>query len=524
MGNNHSSIPRSLINCKNQNGKLDSQLYYLYTKRKRQIRRNEELDAMIQQCIFEANDNANVESSLSKAPRTERSCFRRNIQYCRSSDGTLIEVTPRTSSWFCTYVQNPMIDDSKFHQRFRRRFRCSYNCFLRLLKLVQEDDMFLRWSNNDASGRLPSPLELLVLGALRYMGRGWTFDDLEENTSMSEETHRQFFHVFIQWGSTTLYDMFVSYPKQKEEVKLHTNEMEVAGFHGCIGSTDATHVSMARCPSSRSNENLGHKESLPSRSYNITVNHLRQILYTTAGHPARWNDKTLVLFDEFIMGVKNGVILTDYQFQLLEKNEDGIVQQPNYNGCWFLSDNRYQNWSVLVAPMKDAVLYPDIRWSKWVESIRKDVECTFGIMKGRFRILKIGIRLQSIDAVDKLWCTCCALHNMFLDDDGLSKQWDTGVSSDWEGILGMHNKKDTPDMTYDVSGMGYGNNSFDYDDDESDQIIIDDQIINDNNNSKFVHKMKCFDFKQKLIDHFDILFENEQIKWPTRNGGIEPNI
>lgn len=28
------------------------------------------------------------------------------------------------------------------------------------------------------------------------------------------------------------------------------------------------------------------------------------------------------------------------------------------------------------------------RWSKCVESIRKDVECTFGILKGRFRILK----------------------------------------------------------------------------------------------------------------------------------------
>jgi hypothetical protein len=117
MGNNH-SVPRTLLQCKNQKGKLDSQLYYFYTKRKRQIRRNEELDAMIQQCILEANEDANGESSSSKLPQTQRSCFRRNIQYCRTSDDVLIEVTPRTSSWFCTYVKNPMIDDSKFHSRF----------------------------------------------------------------------------------------------------------------------------------------------------------------------------------------------------------------------------------------------------------------------------------------------------------------------------------------------------------------------------------------------------------------------
>ena len=38
----------------------------------------------------------------------------------------------------------------------------------------------------------------------------------------------------------------------------------------------------------------------------------------------------------------------------------------------------------------------EIRWSKWLESMRKDVECTFGIMKGRWRILSglPGVRLS----------------------------------------------------------------------------------------------------------------------------------
>jgi len=30
-----------------------------------------------------------------------------------------------------------------------------------------------------------------------YLGRGWTFDDIEENTGISQETHRQFFHALL---------------------------------------------------------------------------------------------------------------------------------------------------------------------------------------------------------------------------------------------------------------------------------------------------------------------------------------
>lgn len=108
--------------------------------------------------------------------------------------------------------------------------------------------------------------------------------------------------------------------------------MEIAGFHGCIGSTDATHVSMVKCPNSRANENKGCKEGLPSRSFNITVNHRRQILHTTRGHPARWNDKTLALFDELIMKIKNGTILSDYEFSLLEKDDEGNDISKLYNG------------------------------------------------------------------------------------------------------------------------------------------------------------------------------------------------
>ena len=60
-------------------------------------------------------------------------------------------------------------------------------------------------------------------------------------------------------------------------------------------------------------------------------------------------------------------------------------------------------------------------------------------MKGRFRILKTGIRMDGINAVDDIWFTCCALHNWLLNIDGLTGEWRDGVPvSDWEGSMGEH--------------------------------------------------------------------------------------
>ena len=134
----------------------------------------------------------------------------------------------------------------------------------------------------------------------------------------------------------------------------------------------------------------------------MTVNHRRRILSTTTGHPSRWNDQTLVRFDKFVTGIKDGTILDDVEFELMEKNDEGKIVHIKYKGVWSIVDNGYLQWSVTVPLLKITNNNREMRWSKWMESIRKDVECAFGIMKGRWRILKTGIRLHGVEAADKI--------------------------------------------------------------------------------------------------------------------------
>ena len=83
-------------------------------------------------------------------------------------------------------------------------------------------------------------------------------------------------------------------------------------------------------------------------------------------------------------------------------------------------------------PKKNCNTQREAHFSEWVESLRKDIECAFGIMKKRWRILKYGIRFHGILNFDMVWLTCCTLHNYLLDVDGLSEQWDEGLLRDIE--------------------------------------------------------------------------------------------
>jgi hypothetical protein len=70
------------------------------------------------------------------------------------------------------------------------------------------------------------------------------------------------------------------------------------------------------------------------------------------------------------------------------------------------------------------------------------VGCTFGILKGQWRILKAGICLHGTAIADAIWKTCCALHNWLLEVDGHDKEWECGVPSVWEGKLGHFDPRD----------------------------------------------------------------------------------
>ena len=155
-----------------------------------------------------------------------------------------------------------------------------YASFLNLLLECQKSNCSKQWQGerNKYNKKSTTPITLLLLCLLRYLGCGWTFDDLQESTSINPETIRNFLHKFLEFGSTTLYKKYVRNPIITEDVKGCEAEFLSAGFPGCIGSTDATHIVMEICSYRLRQLHLGYKLPHTARIYNMTVNHRRGIL------------------------------------------------------------------------------------------------------------------------------------------------------------------------------------------------------------------------------------------------------
>ena len=157
-------------------------------------------------------------------------------------------------------------------------------------------------------------------------------------------------YEFSLYGSTVLFNELVATPTSKEDAANHVQEFIVAGYPGAVGSTDATHVIIKKCRYQSRQAHLGHKMNKTARTYNMTVNHRRQILSSTRGHPCTWNDKTLVHFDDFISGLHEGNVMDDLEFELLERSENNQIKRRKYKGAWVLCDNGYLPWSVIMPP------------------------------------------------------------------------------------------------------------------------------------------------------------------------------
>ncbi len=87
--------------------------------------------------------------------------------------------------------------------------------------------------------------------------------------------------------------------------------------------------------------------------------------------------------------------------------------------------------------------------------------------------MRTGIPLHGIEATDKIWKTCCALHNFLF----------------------------TPLPT-----------------------VPEPEVENEVPGPIQVRKMDLPTFKSKLINHFDIMWKRGLLEWPSRNGTNPPPL
>jgi hypothetical protein len=158
------------------------------------------------------------------------------------------------------------------------------------------------------------------------------------------------------------------------------------------------------------------KEGYPSVAHEVICTARKLIQSVLCGHPGTRNDKHIAKTDRSVMQLlKNNSWLNSRAWHC--SAIDG--QKKTFFGPYLICDGGYHSWPCLMSPSKNGMPgSPEMRWSKNLESVRKDIEGVFGILKIRFRFLKNFNCLRHQSSIDDAFTTCCILHNMLLRSDG----------------------------------------------------------------------------------------------------------
>ena len=401
--------------------------------------------------------------------------------------------------------------ESRDGKLFRRRFRVPYSVFCSLVTKCIEKKIFGENSlkETDIANRSVCPIEIKLLAVLRILGRNWNFDDIAEATLMGETTARRSFHTFCENFVGEFYSTYVYRPTGEKLYKV-MKVFELMGLPGCIGSTDCVHLKWDRCPVGLAQLCSG-KEGYPTLAYSCTVDHHHRILASTSSYWGAKNDKTIVRGDTYITDVREKKVHADVEYSVYV---NGVLKPVK--GVYYICDGGYHKWTCMMNPMKHTAIRSDRLWSEWLESTRKDVECTFGGLKSRWRFLRNGIVLQDQHSIDNAFFTCCILHNMILEDDGLDCRWEKDV--DWEAI--------NPQPTNSDEGFDEGDGP----------VISNQEMLINRRVSDYITPRDItveeeialgndfeeewdngFDAKRKLlIDHFIYAYNLGLVKWPSK--------
>jgi hypothetical protein len=99
------------------------------------------------------------------------------------------------SAWWEDYIDDPQPGNQHWAKEFRQNFCLPYASYVMILDMISSDQskgLFDRWKTNsncneseNKNNKNVPPIELLLLGSLRYLERGWTFDNMRDVTYIS---------------------------------------------------------------------------------------------------------------------------------------------------------------------------------------------------------------------------------------------------------------------------------------------------------------------------------------------------
>ena len=288
--------------------------------------------------------------------------------------------------------------------RFRSHFRVP-------LSLVDDlTSMFLErgWvqpTKHIRDHKLYVRTQLFIMCSLEHLGSRKPLQQFTTKTNMSLTEHTRFQKIFVDH----LYEIkseYIDYPSTFDQLKPILQEYYNKHLPGAGGSIDVVHVKWSKCPAGDYNKCKG-KETFPSLAFECITDHRWRILGIAPVQYGARSDKHIVRLDPTVHLIKNA-----WYKEVKWEHFDVVGERKVSTGIYLICDGGYLRWKTLIAPYKGAPTCGRRgHFNTNLESVRKDVECTFGILKKRWRILDYGIHYIDMYNCEKILQSvqCCTI-------------------------------------------------------------------------------------------------------------------
>ncbi|XP_071740538.1 uncharacterized protein [Rutidosis leptorrhynchoides] len=218
-------------------------------------------------------------------------------------------------------------------------------------------------------------------------------------------------------------DYFSDTPKERymrsfnayDVERLYSKHEEKHNFKVMLGSIDCMHWEWKNCPVALKEQYTRGDHKKPTIMLEAVASYDLWIWHAFFGMAGSNNDINVLNQSPIFIKLKNRTIPP----ALFEINGN------HYTKGYYLADGIYSDWATLVkgyvAPTHD----PRIKFTRFQACARMDVERTFGVLQGRFHILRLAARTMSVNKIRRVMDCCIILRNMILEDQGFAL-------SDWE--------------------------------------------------------------------------------------------
>ncbi|XP_030757991.1 putative nuclease HARBI1 [Sitophilus oryzae] len=281
-------------------------------------------------------------------------------------------------------------DDFKSHFRLRRE------TFEFLLNILAP---YLKTKGRTGVGRPTETPEKQLLVSLCMLANQEVFRSISERFDISKSTAWSYVHK-VCFLLSNHSGNFIKWPREAEAIKTMREFRRKQGFMNVLGAIDGTDIPIS--PPSREQNVYCNRNKYHSIILQAVCNANYIFTDVFIGYPGSTHDARV--FRNSDLG------------QMIEENPNMLFPANSH----ILRDSAYKNTNYVLTPYRDNGHLTQIQknYNFKHSSTRVCIEQSFGLLKGRFRILK-HVNIYRTELIPPLVLACCVLHNICMQKNDM---------------------------------------------------------------------------------------------------------